>query len=92
MAGTVEAAIRQKLNAAFSPQSIEIVNESDSHSGHAGHDGSGESHFRVYLVSDKFAGQNRVARQRAIYDVLADELAGPIHAFSVTARSPDEIG
>ncbi len=92
MAGQIEAAIKHKLAHAFSPQSIEIINESDHHAGHAGHDGSGESHFRVYLVSDKFTGMNRVARQRAIYDVLAEELAGPIHAFSVTARTPDEAG
>ncbi len=92
MTGTVEAAIRDKLTTAFSPKAIEIINESDAHAGHAGHDGTGESHFRVYLVSDSFAGQNRVARQRAIYDVLVEELAGPIHAFSVTARTPDEVG
>lgn len=92
MTGPVETAIRTKLSAAFDLQSIEIINESDKHAGHAGHDGSGESHFRVHLVSPAFDGMNKVARQRAVYDVLAEELKGTIHAFSVTAKTPAEVG
>lgn len=88
---SVAETIRSKLEAAFEPSALEIVDESHLHAGHAGNPGGGgESHFKVTIVADGFAGQNRVARQRAVYDVLRDELAGPVHALSVTARSPDE--
>jgi len=89
---SVEAKMHDKLSQAFNLEAIEIINESDKHSGHAGHDGSGESHFRIKLVSTAFAGMNRVARQRAVYDILSEELAGPVHALSVTAKTPDEAG
>ena len=88
---SVAETIRSKLEAAFEPSALEIVDESHLHAGHAGNPGGdGESHFKVTIVADGFEGQNRVARQRAVYDVLRDELAGPVHALSVTARSPDE--
>ncbi len=82
--------IRTKLAQAFSPARLEIVDESHLHAGHAGARPEGESHFRVDIVSDSFKGQNRVARQRAVYAALAEELAGPVHALSLTTRTPDE--
>jgi len=88
----VTAAIRDKLTAAFAPTRIEIEDESHRHAGHAGARPEGETHFNVTLVSAAFAGQSRVARQRAVYAVLATELAGPVHALSLTLRTPAEDG
>jgi BolA protein len=89
-------AIRQKLTATFSPESLEVTDESHRHAGHAGAtraDGShGETHFHVRLVSASFEGMSRVERQRRVYALLKDELAGPVHAFSLTALTPSEAG
>ena len=87
--------IRQKLTAAFAPQSLEVVDESHRHAGHAGatrDDGShGETHFHVRLVTAAFDGVSRVERQRRVYAALADELKGPVHALSLSALTPSEI-
>ncbi len=77
--------IRDKLTAAFSPASLEVINESHLHAGHAGSPGTGSSHFRVQITADAFNGLSRVDRQRQIYAVLKDELAGPVHALALTA-------
>lgn len=82
--------IRDRLTAAFAPVRLDIVDELVQHAGHAGSRPGGETHFRVIIVSAAFAGQNRVARQRAIHGVLADELAHRIHALSLTALTPAE--
>jgi BolA family transcriptional regulator, general stress-responsive regulator len=86
--------IRQKLTAAFAPQSLEVVDESHRHAGHAGatrDDGSqGETHFHVRLVSAAFEGVSRVERQRRVYAALSDELKGPVHALSLTLLAPPE--
>ena len=87
--GTADT-IREKLTAALTPLSLEIVDESALHAGHAGAHPGGESHFRVAVVSAAFAGRNRVARQRLVYDILQAELAGGVHALSLVTRSPDE--
>jgi len=86
----VAAAIREKLSKAFAPLALDVVDESAQHAGHAGARPSGETHFRVRIVSAVFAGLSRVERQRRIYDVLRDDLAGPVHALSLTALAPDE--
>lgn len=90
----VADSIRQKLTAAFAPQSLEVMDESHRHAGHAGatrDDGSqGETHFHVRLVSAAFDGVSRVERQRRVYAALADELKGPVHALSVSALTPSE--
>lgn len=90
MTGGMQEIIADKLAQALQPITLEIVNESDRHRGHAGHDGSGESHFRVLIVSSLFAGKSRVERQRMVYDLLREELAGAIHALSLKALAPDE--
>ena len=82
--------IRTKLIAAFAPSRLDIVDESHRHAGHAGHSGHGESHFRVTIVSAAFSGLGRVERQRRVYQALADELAGGVHALALTAKAPDE--
>jgi BolA protein len=87
--------IRKKLTAAFAPQSLDVVDESHRHAGHAGatrDDGSqGETHFHVRLVTAAFDGVSRVERQRRVYAALADELKGPVHALSLSALTPSEI-
>jgi BolA protein len=88
--GAVTDAIRGKLQAAFAPSRLEIVDDSDRHRGHAGHREGGESHFTVVIESGAFAGVSRVARQRMVYAALAEELAGPVHALSVKALAPGE--
>ena len=88
--GAILDAIRDKLTAAFQPTRLEIVDDSDRHSGHAGAREGGESHFNVLIEAEAFAGAARVARQRMVYSALADELAGPVHALSVRALAPGE--
>jgi BolA protein len=86
MADTIAA----KLNAAFALESLKIVDESHLHAGHAGHRGSGESHYRVYIVAAAFSGKSRVERHRMVNAALAAELRDHVHALAVHARSPDE--
>lgn len=85
---TVETAIRTKLTAAFRPALLEIVNESHLHLGHHGSPGTGESHFRIHIVAEGFAGKTRIERHRLVNEVLRDELAGPVHALAIKAEAP----
>jgi BolA protein len=87
---TVAASIERKLTEALKPTRLEIEDESARHHGHAGYQEGGETHFRVTVISQAFAGQNRVARQRLVYKLLAEELAGRVHALALTALTPDE--
>lgn len=89
MAG-VAARMEAKLKQAFHPQSLEIVDESHLHRGHAGSPEGGESHFRVKIVSEHFVGQGRVERQRAVNTALREELAGPVHALALQTLTPEE--
>jgi BolA protein len=88
--GAVAETIRNKLSAAFSPARLEVMDDSDKHAGHAGHRKGGESHFTVVIEATAFQGVARLQRQRKVYGVLAEELAGPIHALSVKAIAPGE--
>ena len=88
--GPLAAEISRRLQAALSPAQLVVTNDSDKHSGHAGHDGSGESHFTVEIVSAQFAGQNRLARQRAVNAALGDLLRDRIHALAIKAGAPGE--
>jgi BolA protein len=85
---SVENTIRKKLEAAFRPNSLDIVNESHLHHGHHGSPGTGESHFRVHIVAQAFTGKSRIERHRLVNDVLQSELAGPIHALAIKAEAP----
>ena len=87
---TISNAIRTKLTDAFSPTRLEVVDDSARHAGHAGAREGGESHFNVVIEADIFTGLTRVARQRQIYAVLSDLLAGPVHALSLKALAPGE--
>jgi BolA protein len=86
----VRSRIEEKLKEAFHPESLSVVDESHMHKGHAGARPGGETHFRVTLVSDAFAGKSRVERHRMVNSVLADELAGPVHALAVQPSAPGE--
>lgn len=87
--GQIADEIDRRLRAALVPDRLEVRNDSDKHRGHAGHDGSGESHFTVTVVARAFAGQNRVQRQRAVYAALGD-LMPRIHALAIAAAAPGE--
>lgn len=89
--GAVAQEIERRL-LALAPDSLEIQDDSSKHAGHAGHRGDeAESHFTVRLTSAAFAGQNRVARQRAVYAALGDLIAPDrIHALSIVAKAPGE--
>lgn len=82
--------IQEKLTVGLSPESLEVIDESHKHIGHAGHDGQGESHFTVKIVSSAFESKSRLERQRLVYDLLAEEMAGRIHALSLRLSTPGE--
>jgi BolA family transcriptional regulator, general stress-responsive regulator len=82
--------IREKLVAALQPTHLDISDESHRHAGHAGARPGGETHFRVEIEAAAFAGQGRIERQRRIYAILAEELAGGVHALALTAFAPGE--
>lgn len=82
--------ITNKLTKAFAPESLDIVDESHLHAGHAGHRPGGETHFRITVVSDAFRGKSRVERHRMINATLAAELAGGVHALAIHASAPGE--
>ena len=87
---TVADRIREKLEAALQPQRLEIHNDSHLHAGHHHGISGGETHFRLEIVSKIFIGQNRVARQRQVNALLAEELAGSVHALQMMTLTPDE--
>jgi BolA family transcriptional regulator, general stress-responsive regulator len=82
--------IRTKLTERFSPLRLEISDESRRHAGHDGARPEGETHFSVVIVSAAFIGQNRIERQRLVYQTLAAELATRVHALSLTTLAPEE--
>lgn len=88
--GQITEKLRMKLQTAFEPDRLEIVDDSARHAGHLHDQPGGESHFNVTIVSPAFAGVSRVERQRRIYAALAEELAGPVHALSLKVLAPGE--
>ena len=82
--------IREKLADGLKPLRLEITDDSHLHAGHAGAREGGESHFTVEVVSAAFEGVGRVQRQRLVYALLADELAGPVHALALKTIAPSE--
>ncbi|MBN9242032.1 MAG: BolA family transcriptional regulator [Mesorhizobium sp.] len=93
-----QAAMESKLTEAFAPERLAVINESHLHAGHhhiengeeAEFDGTGETHFRVRIVSSAFAGMSRVERHRAVNTALADELKAGLHALAVEPAAPGE--
>jgi BolA protein len=89
---TVQHTITNKLREAFTPESLDVIDESHLHEGHSGHRPGGETHFRVYIVSGAFEGKSRIERHRMINATLAAELAGSVHALAIKAQAPGEAG
>jgi BolA protein len=89
--GNMAERLRTKLEAALSPSSLSIEDDSAKHFGHAGAREGGETHFRIRIVSQAFKGLGRVERQRKVYAAVAEELAERVHALSLTTLTPEEV-
>lgn len=90
MTGPIASEIERLLTAEFAPTHLAVINDSAKHRGHTGDDGTGESHFTVEIESAKFAGVNRVQRQRMINAALGDIPGQRVHALALKARAPGE--
>ena len=90
MKGPLAAEIEALLTAAFAPVRLAVINDSASHHGHSGDDGSGESHFTVEIEDAAFAGKSRLERQRMVLRALGDIPGQRVHALAIRARSPGE--
>ncbi len=88
MTGPLAQEIQQILTATFAPTKLDVINDSAQHSGHAGDDGSGESHFTVEIESAAFAGVSRLERQRMVNRALGDIPGDRVHALAIKARAP----
>ena len=95
---SIQETMEKKLSEAFSPERLIVINESHLHAGHhhvdGGHeavfDGSGETHFRIRIVSPAFSGKSRIERHRAVNDLLADEMKAGLHALAIEPAAPGE--
>ena len=90
MTGPIAQEIEALLTAAFAPTQLAVINDSEQHHGHAGHDGSGESHFTVEIESAAFSGISRLQRQRQVIAALGDIPGQRGHALAIRARAPGE--
>ena len=97
-AGPIQSSIEAKLAASLAPQRLVVINENHQHAGHhhveSGHhetfDGKGETHFRVRVVSARFAGMSRIERHRAVNEILTEEIAAGVHALAIEPAAPGE--
>lgn len=95
---SIQSSIENKLNAALAPERLAVINESHLHAGHhhvdGGHeaifDGTGETHFRIRIVSPVFASMSRVERHRRVNELLAAELKAGLHALAIEPAAPGE--
>jgi BolA family transcriptional regulator, general stress-responsive regulator len=87
---SLQSRMREKLLTTLNPTRLDVVNESHLHAGHASSPGTGESHFRVLIVSPDFAGKSRVERHRIVNDLLREELKDGVHALAIKALAPGE--
>jgi BolA protein len=90
MSGTLAREIEILLQEAFLPTRLDVINDSARHRGHAGDDGSGESHFTVVIESLAFQGKNRLERQRMVNRALGDIPGNRVHALAIRAFAPEE--
>lgn len=90
MTGPIAQEIRRLLELAFAPERLDVINDSARHRGHAGHDGSGESHFTIEIESAAFAGVSRLQRQRMVNAALGDIPGQRVHALAIKARATGE--
>jgi BolA protein len=86
----ITARIEEKLRVALDPIEMELKNVSHLHEGHSGDNGTGESHFQLFIVSKKFEDMSRVNRQRMIYDILKEDMKSSVHALSIKALSESD--
>ena len=89
--GPVATEMLKRLNLALSPGVIALVDDSEKHRGHGGHNPAGESHFSLDIESEAFAGKSRVERQRMVYKALGDLMRERVHALQLRARAPGEV-
>ena len=89
VAADLQEEMRQRL-AALDPVELDLADESEQHRGHAGYQAGGNTHWRLSIVSPRFAGQSVVARHRMVYQALGNLMQNPIHALAISARSPEE--
>ncbi|MFO1147041.1 MAG: BolA family protein [Alsobacter sp.] len=87
---SVKDSIEAKLTAALSPTRLSVLDDSEKHHGHGGWREGGETHFSVEVVSEAFRGKGRVERHRIVNALLAEELAGRVHALAISAKAPGE--
>jgi BolA protein len=92
LAATVQREIETLLQEAFLPTRLQVINDSARHHGHAGDDGSGESHFTIVIESAAFTGKSRLERQRLVNRALGDIPGNRVHAMAIRAFAPDEAG
>lgn len=88
--GPVATELLRRVEEALQPTRLSLQNDSDQHAGHAGHDGSGESHFTLTVESAAFKGQNRVQRQRLVFRAVGDLMDRKVHALAIRATAPGE--
>ncbi|HMT46423.1 MAG: hypothetical protein RL702_1495 [Pseudomonadota bacterium] len=91
MNGPVATEIERLLTAALAPTHLAVINDTARHHGHAGDDGSGESHFTVEIESPAFSGVSRLERQRMVNRALGDIPGTRVHALAIKARAPGEM-
>ena len=91
MKTSIAELIKQKLEAAFSPSELEVIDESHQHAGHAGAREEGESHFAVTITSSAFEGLSRVASHKLVYAALDEEIKGGVHALRINTLIPKKI-
>lgn len=82
--------MKEMLMVALEPVRLDVVNDSDRHAGHRSSPGTGESHYTVLVVSERFAGKSRIERHRLVNAALSDELKGGLHALAIKAYAPGE--
>lgn len=88
--GTVKGQIEQRLRDQLQPLHLAVRDDSHLHVGHAGHRPGGETHFAVEIVSERFAGESRVGRQRLVYAAVGELMREHIHALTISARAPTD--
>lgn len=87
---SAEQRIKEKLMVALRPTRLDVINESHMHAGHRSSPGTGDSHFRVLVVSESFTGKSRVERHRMVNDALKGDVGGSIHALALATYAPGE--
>lgn len=87
---TIASRIHQKLTEGLSPVSLAVRDDSARHAGHAGARPEGETHFHIEIVASAFGGLNRIDRQRLVYQLLSEEMAGRVHALGMVTLTPEE--